>query len=480
MEKRNSKHYSLTLLCWDFLILGAIFCLAYLVRVKLDPRPLLYDVLTKEYLLAMLIVIPFWLVIFAILGLYKNDIYRRRLAEYSGIILGSVLGIMTIISWEYVTQNYIFPARLVALYILVGAIIMLLVERELIRQVHKYNLRHNRAYERVMLVGSTSTTTDFYLQSEHDPASGLEIKVFVGPRGLLPKFKGKTYEKIDRMLEDFDPSRIDTIVQTNMQASEEDNKRLFRYAQINHLNYRFIPGNPEFYAGKSTVDLLYGYPVIGISPTPLTGWGAIVKRWFDVIIVVLTSPIWGLTIGTIALLQKIFNPGPVFYVAPRLSQYHKPFSMYKFRSMSPQYGLKDPIEEFREMGRDDLAKEFAQNFKVKKDPRITKFGNILRQTSLDELPQIFNVLKGDLSLVGPRPIPEQELAQKIKGRKKGAVLLSVKSGVTGLWQVSGRSDLSDKERQDLEIYYVRHWSFWLDIKILLRTVIVIIKRTGAR
>ena len=154
--------------------------------------------------------------------------------------------------------------------------------------------------------------------------------------------------------------------------------------------------------------------------------------------------------------------------------------MYKFRSMSPQYGLKDPIEEFREMGRDDLAKEFAQNFKVKKDPRITKFGNILRQTSLDELPQIFNVLKGDLSLVGPRPIPEQELAQKIKGRKKGAVLLSVKSGVTGLWQVSGRSDLSDKERQDLEIYYVRHWSFWLDIKILLRTVIVIIKRTGAR
>jgi len=481
MEKRNSKHYSLVLLCWDFITLVAIFCLAYLVRVKLDTRPLLYDVFVKEYLVAMIVIIPFWIATFAILGLYKNDIFRRRLFEYGRVILGSVLGILSVIGWEYTTQIYIFPARLVALYVLFGAIGTLLVVRELIRQLHKYNLRRNRAYERVMLVGSTSTTTDFFIQSEEDPASGLEVKVFVGPRGLLTRqFKGKSYTKIDRMLNDFDPARIDTIVQTDMQASDEDNKKLFRYAQINHLNYRFIPGNPEFYAGKSTVDILYGYPVIGISPTPLTGWGAIAKRWFDLIVVILTLPIWGGIIGVISILQKIFNPGPLFYVAPRLSQYHKPFPMYKFRSMSPKYGLKDATEEFREMGRDDLAKEYAENFKVKKDPRITKFGNILRQTSLDELPQIFNVLRGDLSLVGPRPVPEQELNQKIKGRKKSALLLSVKSGITGLWQVSGRSDLSDKERQDLEVYYVRHWSFWLDIKILLRTVVVIIKRTGAR
>ncbi|MGI6612163.1 MAG: sugar transferase [Candidatus Nanosyncoccaceae bacterium] len=480
MERRNSKHYSLVLLYWDFITLVAIFCLAYLVRVKLDTRPLLYEVFAREYIVAMIVIIPFWLIIFAILGLYKNDIYRRRLAEYGNIVLGSILGILAVIGWEYVTQIHIFPARLVTLYVLFGAIAALLIERELIRQLHKYNLRRNRAYERVMLIGSTQTTADFYTQSEIDPSSGLEIKVFVGPRGLLKGFKGKSYQKIDRMLNDFDPSKVDTIVQTDMQTSEEDNKRLFRYAQINHLNYRFIPGSPEFYTGKSTVDLLYGYPVIGISPTPLTGWGAIVKRWFDVTVVILTSPIWGLVIGLIALLQKVFNPGPVFYVAPRLSQYHKPFSMYKFRSMAPQYGNRSAIEEFREMGREDLVKEYSENFKVENDPRITKFGNILRQTSLDELPQIFNVLKGDLSLVGPRPIPEQELKKKIKGRAKGALLLSVKSGMTGLWQVSGRSDLSDKERQDLEIYYVRHWSFWLDIKILLRTILVVIKRVGAR
>lgn len=480
MERRNSKHYSLVLLCWDLITLVAIFCLAYLIRVKLDPRPLLYDVFAREYVVAMIVVIPFWLIIFAILGLYKNDIYRRRLAEYGGIILGSVLGILSVIGWEYITEIHIFPARLVTLYVLFGAISVLIVERELIRQLHKYNLRRNRAYERVMLVGTTKTTADFYEQSEKDPTSGLEIKVFVGPRGLLKGFRGKSYQKIDRMIDDFDPSKIDTIVQTDMQASEEDNKRLFRYAQINHLNYRFIPGSPEFYTGKSTVDLIYGYPVIGISPTPLTGWGAIVKRWFDLTAVILTAPIWGLIIGIIAIFQKIFNPGPVFYVAPRFSQYRKPFMMYKFRSMAPQYGSKNAIEEFREMGREDLVKEQSENFKVKNDPRITKFGNILRRTSLDELPQLFNVLKGDLSLVGPRPLPEYELLAKEKGRTKGALLLSVKSGITGLWQVSGRNDLSDKERQDLEIYYVRHWSFWLDIKILLRTVLVIIKKTGAR
>ena len=481
MERRNSKIYSLSLIFWDLIGLLLIFGLAYLIRVKIDTRPLLYEIETIKYITAISVIIPFWLMIFAILGLYRGDIFRHRLFEYTRIIFGSFLGVLLIIGWEYVTEIYVFPARLVTLYVLIGASLILLFEREIIRQIHKFKLRHDKAYERVMLVGTTKTAADFYIQTKQDPMTGLNIRVFVGPEQILPNdYQGKHYTKVDRMLADFDAAKIDTIIQTNSLPDDEDNKKIFNYAQINHLNYRVVPGDPDFYLGKTSAEILYNFPVISISPTPLTGWGIIAKRAFDLVAVIITTPLWGLIMLIIAVLQKIFNPGPIFYTHSRVSQYSKPFDLYKFRSMSAKYGGKDAITEFREMGREDLVEEFKRDFKVKNDPRITKFGNILRKTSLDELPQIFNVIKGDLSLVGPRPITNQELKQKFKNITKGAVMLSVKSGITGLWQVSGRSDLSDQERQYLDLYYVRHWSFWLDIKILLRTLIVLIKKTGAR
>lgn len=129
------------------------------------------------------------------------------------------------------------------------------------------------------------------------------------------------------------------------------------------------------------------------------------------------------------------------------------------------------------MGRDDLAEEYEIHRKIisQADPRITSFGHFLRKTSLDELPQLFNVLHGELSLVGPRPIEPIELPRY---RDRGALLLSVQSGMTGLWQVSGRNNLSFDQRVELELYYAQNWSFWLDIKILLKTPGALLKRQG--
>jgi len=221
--------------------------------------------------------------------------------------------------------------------------------------------------------------------------------------------------------------------------------------------------------------------MITIYQTPLVGWGSIVKRIFDffvsLILVILLSPLF----LVIAILQKIFNPGTVLYKNERLSRFSKRIRLYKFRSMTHLPGWDstnvDDAAEYRAMGREDLALEYEKYHKVTHDPRVNRFGRFLRATSIDELPQIFNVLRGDLSLVGPRPILPQE-AGLAKGRT--ALLHSVKSGVTGLWQVSGRNELSFEERIELALFYAQNWTFWLDIKILFKTILVVLKRRGAK
>ena len=201
------------------------------------------------------------------------------------------------------------------------------------------------------------------------------------------------------------------------------------------------------------------------------------KRLLDIVIassaLVLLSPVYAFV--TYKVRKNLGSPVLFRQVRPGLKG--KPFEMIKFRSMGAKYGSKDAAEEFREMGREDLAEEYEKNRKVENDPRITRFGRFLRATSIDELPQIFNVLKGDISLVGPRPILPQE-TKLAKGRT--SLLHSVKSGMTGLWQVSGRSELSFDERIELELFYAQNWTFWLDIKILFKTVWVVLKGRGAK
>jgi len=217
--------------------------------------------------------------------------------------------------------------------------------------------------------------------------------------------------------------------------------------------------------------------MISVYQTPLVGWGAIAKRFFDLLVSVPLLIILSPLLLLVYIIKKIVDPGPALYISKRLSRFSEPINLIKFRSMDAKYGARDAAEEFREMGREDLAKEYEKNRKVENDPRITKFGNFLRKTSIDELPQIINVIKGELSLVGPRPILPQE-AKMAKNRT--ALLHSVKSGVTGIWQVSGRSELSFEERIELELYYAQNWTFWLDIKILFKTIGVVLFRKGAK
>jgi len=208
-----------------------------------------------------------------------------------------------------------------------------------------------------------------------------------------------------------------------------------------------------------------------VHQTALFGWGRIVKRLFDLvfatIIIILSSPV----MLAISIAIKLGDGGPIFLRQTRLTRFNRQFKVFKFRSHNQLYNGLTPDEAFAKMKRPDLLKTFRDNGNyLASDPRETKIGKLIRVTSLDELPQLFNVVKGDLSLVGPRALIPSDLAEY----KKRHTILSVKSGITGLAQVSGRNNIPVEERRLLDVYYAQNWSFWLDIVILLKTVKAII------
>jgi exopolysaccharide production protein ExoY len=199
-----------------------------------------------------------------------------------------------------------------------------------------------------------------------------------------------------------------------------------------------------------------------------------IKRLIDltgsVILCILALPI----IITITLAMKIYEPrGPVFFKQERVGQYGRKFKIYKFRSMvlNAQEVLKSDEQLYQ--------RYVANGYKLEQDedPRITRLGKFLRKTSLDELPQLINVIEGKMSLVGPRPVLDEEL---LHYGMKQKVFLSAKPGLTGYWQVSGRSNVNYPERKDIELYYIYNQSLWMDIKILLKTIFVVINKTGAQ
>ena len=188
---------------------------------------------------------------------------------------------------------------------------------------------------------------------------------------------------------------------------------------------------------------------------------------------IVTSPLF----LVISLLQLLSGSGSVFFRQVRLTRFDQEFRVFKFRTQYARYDGTTPEEAFEMMGHPELAERYRQNGdSLPNDPRITPLGKFLRATSLDELPQFINVVKGDISLVGPRALIPQELQQF----KRRHTILSVKSGMTGLAVVSGRRDIPFDERRKLDMYYVQNWSFWLDVIIILKTIRVVLNRSGAR
>ncbi len=478
MKNNASFVYSFFLVIGDFLALVAAFAGAYILRVTLDTRPLIEAIPARTYIGVFLALLPFWILIFALLGLYENHIYEKRFSEIGRLFAGSFLGLLFVIGYDFVQGATIFPARLVPLYGFLLAFIFLVIFRTLARAIRTMLFSYNIGISNVLVVGDTPVTQELVHSLGDTRHSGYHILGVVGGTVRTPGQHTVPYfSSFSVALKELRTTPVHGIIQTELYNDEGKNQEILTFAQTHHVSYRFTPGNSELFVGNIDVELFQSaIPVITVHQTALFGWGRVVKRLFDLslatVAIIITSPFMLI----IALINKL-SSGGVLFRQERLTRFDQKFRVFKFRTQYKKYDGTTPEEAFTQMGKSHLAERYRANGDyLPTDPRVTPFGRFLRKTSLDELPQLFNIFKGDLSLVGPRALIPEELHAYAKHH----TILSVKSGLTGLAQVSGRRDIGFDERRQLDMYYVQNWTFWLDITILVKTVKAVLFGSGAK
>ncbi len=482
MKSNASLLYSLFLLVGDFLALVLAFVGAYILRVNLGlslgTKAVAHPVHAVTYLGIFVLLVPFWIVIFGLLGLYNSSIYEKRFAEAGRLFMGSFVGLLFVIGYAFMVNETVFPAKLVPVYGFVLAFAFLLLFRNTARFIRSLLFRYQIGLTNLLIVGDTKMTAELIDSLWESRLSGYRIVGVVGGSKYVPAHAHpKVFADFAAAAKKLGGDEIHTIVQTELYAINDKNNEVLSFAQEHHIAYRFVPGNTELFVGNMQVELFRSaVPVVAVHQTALIGWGRIVKRLFDVsigsLLLVLASPF-------IVLISfaELLAGGQVFFRQTRLTRFNQKFRVFKFRTLKKAYNGLSPEQGFTKMGKPELIKMFRDNGDfMANDPRLTSLGRFLRKTSLDELPQLFNVIKGDLSLVGPRALVPQELDVYAKRH----AILSVKSGITGLAQVSGRKSISFDERRKLDMYYVQNWSFWFDIVILLKTVRVVLSGSGAK
>lgn len=481
MQKRSELFFNLIRLPLDFLAVLSGFVLAYIIRVQLTDRVVPYPSGGMVFVKFFLLVIPVWILIFAVTGLYAQTGQKARLAEIGKIFTAVSGGTMFLVLLDFLSAQPIFPAKSIIIYGYGLSFLFVVLERTILRTMQRGLYRYGIGSRRTIIAGTGAIAQEL----AKDMAKGrggyrLVAVVDAHPQGQKRMKYVPVYKTIAEAVAKV--GEIDEIIQADSELPEEEVLALVTYANKHQATYRFVPNNFGMYATQSTMQVMAGVPLLEVRRTPLEGWGRIIKRAFDLVAVffglILASPVFII----VAIAIKLTDSGPVFYKHKRLSRSGKTIYVYKFRSLLMKYSTgagytgKTDAEIFMEMGRPELVEEFKKAQKLEKDPRVSKVGRILRKTSLDELPQLINVLKGDMSLVGPRPIVVDEVEHY---GKQADIFFALKPGLVGLWQVSGRSDVDYDERVKLDIYYVENWSMWLDIKVLAKAVVTVLSGKGA-
>lgn len=470
MKGRFSLFFTVLLMIGDALAIVGAYSIAFILRVKISDTPIATAVAADTYLESLLVLLPFVIIIFSITGLYRTVRNDSALATAGKLLLGAFMAMLFMVFIDYFHPSVIFPAKKVPLYGLVISIVFLAIERGILYLLRYLRNRSNVGLPSVLVIGDNETAKLLVRDIER-PSSSYRLQGVVGDGRL----KWTTYKTFDEAVANFLPN---IIIQVTSTEKPKVDSKVLAFAQKNYIDFKFVPSDVNDLSDHVEMELFMGdIPMMSVEPTRLVGWGRFVKRLFDIIAsllaIIILSPIFLL----VYIAEKITDPhaSAVFHQI-RLTRGDHKFMLYKFRTQYAKYDGTTPEQAFKKMGRPELIKQYRDNGDfLDDDPRVTPIGKYLRRLSLDELPQLFNVLKGDISLVGPRALIPQEL-NKYEQKHK---ILNVKSGITGLAQISGRRDLPWEQRRKLDVYYVQHWSFALDIQILFKTVWQVFTSRGA-
>ena len=415
-----------------------------------------------------------WQVTFRFVGLYNSRRLSTRRREIIDVIAATSLGTVAVLAGAT-----IFRIKLVTplfLFVFWAASTVSIASGRLVLRVFLAFIRkRGRNLRDILIVGTNRRALAFASRLASHPELGYHIIGFVDQDWHgLDAFHEAGYAVVSD-LADFQQYLRNNIVDEVVLAlpfrsMHEDASRIAATCEEQGVTVRVFNNIFDLRIAHSSTEELEGDPVITHSTDWADGWAIVTKRILDLtgsfIALIFLSPL----ILAVAILIKLTAPGPVFFIQKRVGLHKRPFNLYKFRTMV--VGAEDRISEI-----EHLNEVGGPVFKVKNDPRITPFGKILRKTSIDELPQLFNVMKGEMSLVGPRPLPVRDYKGFDKDWQRRR--FSVRPGITCLWQVRGRSTIPFERWMELDLQYIERWSLWLDFEILVRTIPAVLKGSGA-
>jgi exopolysaccharide biosynthesis polyprenyl glycosylphosphotransferase len=455
------------------------FVSAYLLRSNATYPPVVYVWPFEEYFRLALFMVPIWVIAFALAGLYNPK--RQAMKELGQIIVGASLGTMAVVLWVFLNRSDFF-SRLIVFYIWIAAIVIVGILRLIMGLIHTNLYLFGLPKRKLVIIGNSDNTTDYLVtEIKSKPALGYEIVGIAAthenhlPEGI--KYLGSP-EELEKILT---KNGVDEVILTTKGIADEQLFDFMRACQEKRVAFKAVPTHAEVGARTLRFDDFAGVPVIEFKGTSLESWGMVYKRIIDIVGATIAMIVFSPLLMLISLMVKLNSKGPVIYKNVRVGNRGN-FKTLKFRTMriehctGAQYGGSRAESYENKLIQEKNIKKGSAVYKIAGDPRITSVGEFLRRTSLDELPQFINVLLGNMSLVGPRPHQPKEVQNYTSEQRK---LLMIKPGITGLAQISGRSDLTFDEEARLDIFYLENWSIWLDLFIIVRTFAAVFKGKGS-
>jgi exopolysaccharide biosynthesis polyprenyl glycosylphosphotransferase len=471
---KTRDHAPWWVIALDIVLINASMILSYWVRYELQwLRDVSYYHPITAYIPFSILFTMLMFVTFRMERAYRQWRGQQWLDHVSHIVNAAAKSVVILFAITFFIGIFGPLEYSRALFLQTGVIVALLLS--LARLVQLWIESRLRArgigISRIIIVGAGEAGRTVMRTVVAHPELGFHIVGFVddNPEKQTNIGRFKALGPADNLPRLIEEKKVDEVIITLPWMSHRKTMRIVRECARRQVRARIVPDLFQMSLSQVDVDDLGGIPLIGVREVGFSPSALLIKRAADIVgsiaLLVAAVPLGGL----IALAIKLDSPGPIIFCQDRVGLGGKLFKLYKFRSM--RQGAEEELDNLRELDEID-----GVTFKIHKDPRATRVGRFLRRTSLDELPQLWNVLRGEMSLVGPRPNVPQEVERYLEWHKKR---LQVPPGMTGMWQVSGRSLLSFDETVLLDLYYIENWSFWLDCKILLRTIPTVLTGEGA-